>query len=210
MSDTRTIAPWRAIWSGLSVSWAYRLFGRLVGAHALRTAYVHECVRPREGDRVLDIGCGPGDILNFLPPVSYVGFDINPDYIQAARARFGQRAQFFQQAIDRELVGRFSDFDIVMANGLLHHLDDAGAGELLTIAFTALKPGGRLITLDGVISPDQSRAAYYLVSHDRGRFMRTEAGYTQLAGRVFPHVKAQIWHSRLRIPYTHIVMECQR
>ena len=210
MSTTRASAFWKAVWRGLSVSWAYRLFGRLVGTHSVRAAYIRECVNPSEGQRLLDIGCGPGDILNYLPPVAYVGFDNNPEYIQAAKAKYAHRGEFFQQAVSRELVGQFSGFDLVMANGLLHHLDDAECMELLTIGLTALKPGGRMITLDGVLTPSQSRFARYLVSRDRGRHVRTEEEYTQLARRVFRDVKVRIWDGRLRIPYTHIIMECSK
>jgi len=32
--------------------------------------------------RVLDIGCGPGNILKLMPDTEYVGFDLNPHYIE--------------------------------------------------------------------------------------------------------------------------------
>jgi SAM-dependent methyltransferase len=39
-------------------------------------------------------------------------------------------------------------YDIVMAFGVLHHLDDAEGRELFRGARRALKPGGRFVTLD--------------------------------------------------------------
>src|SRR5262245_64697948 len=71
----------------------YRAFGRLIGGSA-RETYVREYLRPVAGERVLDIGCGPGDILAFLPPVRYVGVDLSANYIAAARARYGTRGEF--------------------------------------------------------------------------------------------------------------------
>ncbi len=42
--------------------------------------------------RILDIGCGPGLLLDHLNrDVTYLGVDISPTAIQAARAKFGDR-----------------------------------------------------------------------------------------------------------------------
>ena len=39
----------------------YSLFARLIGATRGRLRYVHRHIRPRPGDKILDIGCGPAD-----------------------------------------------------------------------------------------------------------------------------------------------------
>lgn len=211
LTDAATTNPiWRFVWQGLSFSLGYRTFGALIGANGFRSTYVKQYVRPRAGDKVLDIGCGPGDILGYFPSVNYIGFDTNAEYIQAARKRFGQRGSFHQQAITRELVGSFSNCDLVMANGLLHHLGDNECLALFELAHAALKNGGRLITLDGVFAPHQSRLARYLVSRDRGRFVRTEREYVALGQQVFANIKPHILNGQLRIPYTHLVMECEK
>ena len=44
-----------------------------------------EALRPFPGARLLDAGCGTGSLLDNLPPdVHYVGFDVNPAYLEAA------------------------------------------------------------------------------------------------------------------------------
>ena len=74
-------------------------------------------------------------------------------------------------------------FDIVLALGVLHHLDDNEALTLFQIAHDAMKPGGRLVTIDGVWTDDQSHIVKYLLSRDRGRFVRSEAGYQGIGGK---------------------------
>jgi len=127
----------------------YSLFRRLVGRDTARTVYAREHLRVEPGQRVLDIGCGPGDILAYLPAVHYEGYDISPEYIARARERFGERGAFHCRAVDDSLPVPAGGFDVVIAHGLLHHLDDDEARSLFRVARRALKPGGRMVTFDG-------------------------------------------------------------
>lgn len=193
----------------LGQSYVYTAFADLAGGRA-RETYACEYICARGGDRILDIGCGPGDILAYLPSdVAYTGFDANASYIAAAIDRFGERGQFFCRHIATGMLEEFAGFDLVLANGVLHHLDDQEAATLLSIAKAALKPNGRLVTLDGCYVEGQSAIARYLLERDRGRFVREKIGYTSLAGSVFRLVEAHIRHDLMRIPYSHIIMECR-
>jgi SAM-dependent methyltransferase len=58
-----------------------------------RLAVIASYVRAFGLRRILDVGCGTGDLLALLPPdVTYVGVDIAPTAVEAARRRFGERA----------------------------------------------------------------------------------------------------------------------
>lgn len=186
----------------------YSLFADVVGGDS-RRKYVDQYIRPGAGDRVLDIGCGPADILDYLPAtVSYTGFDGSPSYIDSARARFGARGSFFCELVDEKVIQRIGRFDLAIATGVLHHLDDADAVSLFRIAHHALVPGGRLITLDGCYTPEQSRVARYIISKDRGEHVRPAPAYEALARSVFADVQVFVRHDLMRIPYTHIIMQC--
>ena len=198
-----------AIRSVLSAPRVYRLFWRAIGGPAYIRRYVEEYVRPQPGCRILDIGCGPGTVVPYFPDAEYVGFDSSPQYIEAARRQF-PRFTFVCARVSEYQPPQRSYFDVALALGIVHHLDDAEARQLFQMAHDALRPGGKLVTLDGVFAPHQSAAARYLVSRDRGKFVRSEEGYVQIASRVFPSVKATVRHDLLRIPYTHIIMECVR
>jgi SAM-dependent methyltransferase len=193
----------------LGVPALYRAFAGLAGGDARQT-YQREYLRVQPNERVLDIGCGPADILEVLPHgCRYVGFDGSSEYIEAARERYGTRGQFEVLRITAETVKDFEGFDLVMANGVLHHLDDAAAGELFEIAKAALKPDGRLVTLDGCYTADQSRMAAYLLSRDRGQFVRTQPQYEAIARHHFPRIVSHLRHDLMRIPYTHLILECR-
>ncbi len=185
----------------------YWLFGRLIGS-GKSGAMLLDYLRPKAGDKILDIGCGPADILEYLPEVEYIGLDIDQNYIDAAQKKFGGRARFICAGIRGGAVTETSAFDIVLAKGVLHHLDDDEAVEMFRLAQKALKPSGRLITMDGCRVEGRLQLEYYLLANDRGRYVRTREESYALAAKVFPNVRTNIHHDLLRIPYTHLIMEC--
>ena len=69
----------------------YNYFQDLIGGNRLRKWFIDTHVRAKAGDKVIDIGCGPGQILPWLPPVEYIGFDVNPSYIASAQQKYGDR-----------------------------------------------------------------------------------------------------------------------
>ena len=196
----------------LGIPALYSRFTRLIGGNG-RERYVQEYIRPAPGMRVLDIGCGTGDILPFLPQVDYFGIDIDPNYIRACQQRFGAlgvSARFACQDVMQTDIDEPGTYDLVMANGVLHHLTDAQARRLLELASRALKPDGRLVTLDGCWLPEQSWIARLLLRMDRGGFIRPVDGYLDLARPFFGNIRSHIRHDLLRLPYTLLILECTR
>jgi SAM-dependent methyltransferase len=195
----------------LKVPFLYNAFQGAVGRTALRRRLIEKHVRAKAGDKVIDIGCGPARFLQSLPDVEYIGFDINPDYIAFARRTYGSKGTFVI-GDTRSVRGdsRFRDADIVMAIGVLHHLDDEEAVDCIRFAYDALKGGGRLICHDACWIPNQGAFSKCIMSHDRGRNIRTEQQYRQLAAKVFRNVHTRVDTKPMRIPYVTIVLECEK
>lgn len=186
----------------------YRVFQDLVGQRHARGVYVKDHIRPKPGDRVLDIGCGPADILQYLSDVDYVGIDPSHEYIRDARARFGSQGTFLCQDVKSLLSARVDPFDIAFAIGVAHHLDDDAAQMLFAVSKSLLKPQGRLVTIDPCYCRSQSFIERLLVSKDRGAYVRTPEEYRALALSSFASVEVFVRHGLLRIPYTLVIVEC--
>lgn len=196
----------RAILSHAAI---YSFFQRLMGAHKNRPRFVADHVRPFVGMNILDVGCGPADILAYVSDVGYWGYDISHAYISQAQKRFGNRGRFHCGLLTKDALAGLPLFDVVLAMGLLHHLDDDAAQEVVQLAWQGLKPGGRLITMDPCLDPTQNPVARLLVTHDRGRNVRDKAGYELLIKRAFPTHSVNVLHQTW-IPYTHCIMECEK
>ena len=196
----------RAILSQPSV---YSSFQSFMGANKFRRNFVSEFIRPFAGMAILDIGCGPADILAHLSDVDYWGFDMSQAYIDRAKRIFGTRGNFQCKQLQSVDLQELPKFDVVLAIGLLHHLDDRLVLNVMQLAHQALKPGGRLLTVDPCLDSSQSTIARFLVRHDRGQNVRDKGGYERIALSVFksPHsmLRHQTW-----IPYSHCIMECPK
>jgi SAM-dependent methyltransferase len=193
----------------LSVPKLYRLFNTLVGGDNARMRFIDGFLKTGAKDKILDVGCGPGIIREFLLCETYCGIDVSSEYISAARQQYGDKDRFIVRAVtDKTSFKDLGKFDLVIAMGLLHHLTDAEACSLFRAAKEVLTPGGRVVTLDNVFVPEQSVMARWIIMLDRGKHVRTKEAYTALAGQQFQPVHTTILHDLIRIPYTHIIMEC--
>lgn len=197
--------------SVLSHPAAYRALQSLLGAPRFRNALTREYLRPQPGTTVIDIGCGTGELFPHMPAgVNYLGFDLSADYIRQAQQREGGADRFFCADVGEVDADRLPPCELVIAVGLLHHLDDDQAAKLMRTAHQKLLPGGRLVTLDCAFVEGQSRIARAIIKADRGQNVRSPEGYAALAtphfGSVTPHVR----NDMLRVPYTHCILECTK
>ncbi len=188
----------------------YDTLQNIMGAQQIRRDLVKNFIRSTSHNRILDIGCGTAEILTNLDESSeYWGYDISPGYIDAAKTRFGERGNFQCARLDRVELEKLPKFDIVLAVGVLHHLDNDVAENLFALARDALSEGGRMITIDPCLAPGQNAIARYLILRDRGQNVRDSKGYRALATSAFPKIEGTIKH-RAWIPYMHWIMECFR
>jgi SAM-dependent methyltransferase len=196
--------------AALSVPFIFELVQHAVGARRWLKRFVRETVRPQAGERMLDIGCGSAVILRYLPDVDYCGFDHSAAYIESARRRYGGRVRFFCGDVGSIGTHAVGPFDVATAIGILHHIGDNQALDLLAKVHAALVPNGRLITADPCFFDGQPWITRLVVSNDRGMNLRRFEDYVTLARRVFPIVAAELRAALLPFPHSVCQMVCRK
>jgi len=185
----------------------YERVQRLLGARAARRRIVDDFLRPFDGARILDVGCGTGSLLDLLPEsVDYTGFDLNAKYIDTARRRYAGRGRFFCARVgDKAAMLEKGTFDFVVAKSLLHHLSDGDAHQLLAASRNALRSGGVFFSSDPVRHDEQALVTKVLLALDRGGSIRSADGYRELLAAHFESIDGTVVTDLLAIPYSHFI-----
>ena len=145
--------------AGNTIHWAshYDFISSLLGLGTNRpnSRMVIELANVQPGDKVLDVGCGTGNLT--LTAKSYAGpdgevygIDAAPEMIQVAKKKASRSGQevVFEVGLIEELAFPEANFDVVISRLAIHHLPDdlkrKGFSEILRV----LKPGGHLLVAD--------------------------------------------------------------
>lgn len=108
-------------------------------------------VRKLEGDKILDLGCGNGNIINLLKKereASYYGLDISENMIEEAKKRCDEDVEF-TVGDSENLPYQDGQFDIIICNASFHHYTnpESAIKEIKRV----LKTGGTLILGDPTV-----------------------------------------------------------
>ena len=189
---------------------AFDAYQRLVGGHESKRRFVEEYVRATPGDSVLDIGCGTGALRTLMPQrLTYLGVEIDSSYVELARSRLGDDGEIVCADIGSFEMPPGREFDLAIAYGVFHHLDDRTAAHAVDIAAAALAEAGRFVISEPCWVPAQGAFERLLMRLDRGRFVRTIDGYVALVRSRFGRVDTHVVRDTYRVPYTMVVVEAR-
>ena len=132
---------------------------------------------PSQAERVLDLGCGDGRLLDVVlrarPGAAGVAVDFSPAMLDAARVRFADRPDVQVVAHDLSdllsgVAGIDGPFDAVVSSFAIHHLHDERKRELYSEVFALLRPGGVFANFEHVAAPTPRLHArfYELIGED--------------------------------------------
>ncbi len=115
------------------------------GQHGRVAARLVELVKPKKGQRALDVGTGTGLVAHLVAskvsPGAVIGIDLSDRMLSIARSKQERNTQFLGMAAER-LVFRPETFDLVTMGEALAYLADPG--EALSEAHRVLRHRGRL------------------------------------------------------------------
>ena len=140
-----------------------------------------------EVGRIVDVGCGPGLLAGMAEEMNlaYLGLDADADCVEFCRRTRGDfsNATFAVHDATRG-AGPFNKKDILVLNGVAHHLDDSRLAEVIESAGAC----GGLIVADHLrrIS-GMGRIAVWMQRADRGGFVRPYERFERLAGFTIAH-----------------------
>lgn len=130
----------------------YDVISRLLGMNRVYETLIEQA-ELAEGQRVLEIGCGTGNLTTRVkrshPAVEVIGCDPDPHALDRARRKgHGCNGIRFEQGYAEQLPYADGGFDRVLSSMMLHHIADDAKPAAAAEVFRVLRPGGRLHLVD--------------------------------------------------------------
>jgi ubiquinone/menaquinone biosynthesis C-methylase UbiE len=147
---------------------AYDLLTRLLGMNKVYNTLIAQA-ELSDGMRVLEIGCGTGNLTTRAKRAhrgtELIGFDPDPKALaRAQRKARGMTGIRFERGYAQQLPFANDQFDRVLSSMMLHHLDDGVKAAAAAEVHRVLRPGGRLHIVDigGHVSAHDGLAARWM------------------------------------------------
>jgi len=184
----------------------YELFQYGVARPGTPSIIRDEVLKPIGVQKVMDFGSGIGYHSRIFDKSEYLGIEPLEGCVKRANNLHHAPNRKFLVGDHRTLKKIPSaSFDLVIAIGVLHHIDDETFSEFIKESYRILRTGGRLTTFDPVLHENQSVLSRWVVKRDRGKWVRAESEYSAIIASSFPRdIKSKIYSGLLRIPYDHV------
>lgn len=105
-------------YNALAEQWA---ISRKLGTHYQHQLHAYYRQAIPSGSRILEVGCGQGDLLNALSPAEGIGIDLSPAMVELARKRHPHLTFIEGSAQD---IPENSPFDVIILSDLVNELWD--------------------------------------------------------------------------------------
>lgn len=134
--------------------------------------------------KILDVGCASGLLLYYINLEHYTGIDNNEPYITRAKKRH-PKATFILGTYPDAFANEKGLFDLILFNGIMHHIETAKKNLCLTACHRLLTDSGKVIIIDHQIDGPRHFLNRVMIWADRGRFLEPRDFYLALLQRDF-------------------------
>ena len=187
----------------------YRIIQYIMSGTSFRNSIIKKNIK-KNNLKILDIGCGPAQILEQIPRCDYYGYDIDQRSIQYAKKKYRQKNyHFYCKKFNKTEIKKLPKFDFVIFFGILHHLSNKEADKMLTLCKRIMKKNSKLLTEDPILVEKQNIIAKFLIEKDRGINVRQKKEYINLLKKHFKKIKNKVTH-QFFIPYTWFTTICSK
>lgn len=148
----------------------------------------------RPEDRILDVGCGTGEFAPLFQSTKYevrstnegryLGVDLNAQYIEYARERYGGAGVAFEVVDATRMSFAAQSFDRALFVNCMHHFPDELNRGILREVARVLRPGGRFVLID-MVGDHPGHAQRFFLDRDRGEYLRSLAKQMALVAEFF-------------------------
>ena len=187
----------------------YKIIQYIMSGTSFRNSIIKKNIK-KSNLKILDIGCGPAQILEQIPRCDYYGYDIDQRSIQYAKKKYRQKNyHFYCKKFNKTEIKKLPKFDFVIFFGILHHLSNKEADKMLTLCKRIMKKNSKLLTEDPILVEKQNIIAKFLIEKDRGINVRQKKEYINLLKKHFKKIKNKVTH-QFFIPYTWFTTICSK
>ena len=187
----------------------YKIIQGVMSGTSFRNSIIKKNIT-KSNLKILDIGCGPAQIIEHLPQCDYYGYDIDQRSIQYAKKKYYQKNfHFYCKKFNKTELKKLPKFDFIIFFGILHHLSNKEVYEILKLCKKIMKKNSKLLTEDPIFLENQNPIAKFLIKKDRGLNVRKKREYLALLKNHFKKIKNKVTHQYF-IPYTWITTICSK
>ena len=187
----------------------YKFIQKIMSGTSFRKKIILRNIKKRNL-KILDIGCGPAEIIQYIPSCEYYGYDIDKRAIEYAKKKYSKKnCHFFCKKFGKKEIKKLPQFDFVILFGILHHLNNVQAKEILFLCKKKMKKNSKLLTEDPILIKNQNFVAKFLIEKDRGSNVRKKGEYLSLLKTHFKKLQYKITH-QFFIPYTWFTTVCKK
>ena len=186
----------------------YNFYQNLIGSRRYLRLYSENFIQAKDGQKILDIACGTGNIIEFLPKnIDYTGVDYSLKYIEFCKKKFPQFS--FICANSFEDMGLDMKYDIIICEALISNGSDYQVMKLFESIKRFSTKSTKILISEMNYTLETPFVEKKLYLSERGSYLRYRDEYINLISEYFNIKKYTIVEKPYYIPYQKIVFECE-